>query len=202
MSLIEKPIVLSLNASWQAIGFLTPKQALVAMCGGVYGSKPPALALDLEIAEDGSLTYANPVDWETWLKLPVREADLSLSTARGAIRCPSVVIRPAFNQMPVKARKLSRRAILERDGFRCQYSGRQLPEKDLNLDHIIPRSKGGRSTWDNLVTSDKKINLKKGSKSNEEAGLVLTRKPFAPKALPVSYGIEPKHPHHRPFLSK
>lgn len=201
-SILEKPICLSLNKNWQALGFLTPKQALVAMCGGVYGGSPPALALDLAIGENGELTHAIPVDWDTWIKLPVRDSDFSLNTARGAIRCPLVVVRPGFSKLPSKAPRLTRKAILERDGFTCAYTGRKLPQSQLNVDHVIPRDRGGKDEWTNLVACDRKINSKKGNKLNSECGLSLPKAPKAPKALPVSYGIEPKHPCHRPFLSK
>lgn len=202
-SLLEKPICLSLNRNWCALGFLTPKAALVAMCGGVYGGTPPALALDLTIDELGNLIHATPTDWQGWIKLPVRSCDLALFTARGAIRCPTVIIRPAYGEMPLKAPKLSKRAILERDGFRCQYSGEVLPASKLNIDHVIPRDRGGRDEWSNLVACEKGINSNKGNRLNSEAGLVLTRIPKQPKPLPVSVSIgPPKRPEHVHFLLK
>lgn len=202
-SVLEKPLVLSLNRNWSALGYLTPKQALVAMCGGVYGGTPPALALDITIGEDGGLTHAIPVKWEDWVKLPVREADLSLSTAKGAIRCPMVIIRPGFAKQPLKTQKLSRKAIRERDGSRCQYTGEVIGPNDGNVDHILPRDRGGKDSWENLVWCKKEINSKKGNKLNEEAGLVLTRKPQAPKPLPVAATLgSGKRPEHRPFLIK
>lgn len=201
MSILDKPTVLSLNRNWVALGYLTPKQALVAMCGGVYGGSPPALALDMAIGENGGLTHAVAVDWETWLKLPVREGDYSLSTARGAIRCPLVVIRPGFAKQPLKTPRMSRNAILERDGHTCAYSGRKLPKDKLNIDHVVPKSRGGKDEWTNLVTCDKEINFKKGNKLNSEAKLVLTKVPRRPKPVPVAVTLgEGKHPSHRPFL--
>lgn len=199
-SILEKPICLSLNRNWVALGFLTPKQALVAMCGGVYGGTPPALALDLAVNEAGGLEYATPVDWNTWLRLPVRDGDLSLSTARGAIRCPLVVIRPGFAKQPLKTPRLSRNAILERDGFTCAYSGKRLPKEKLNIDHVIPRSRGGNDCWSNLVACDVEINFRKGNKLNPEAGLVLGKNPVEPKPVPVAVHLSAKMREHGPFL--
>lgn len=203
MSLLEKPLVLSLNRNWSALGYLTPKQALVAMCGGAYGGTPPALALDLTVSEDGSLEYARAVTWEEWLELPVRDSDLSLSTANGAIRCPVVIIRPGYAEQPLKMPRMSRNAILERDGYTCAYSGKKLPKEKLNLDHILPKSRGGKDSWENLVACDKDINFKKGNKLNSEAGLVLTKQPKAPRPIPVAATLgSGKRPEHAPFLIK
>jgi hypothetical protein len=167
-SILEKPLVLSLNRNWVALGFLSPKQALVAMCGGVYGGTPPALALDMEVDENGQLSYATPVDWETWISLPVRRGDLSLSTARGAIRCPLVIVRPGFAKQPVKTPRLSRQAIRERDGSHCQYTGEVVGPNEGTVDHIT--------------------------------GLVLRKKPTAPRPLPLSATIFAKRPEHKPFV--
>lgn len=200
-SVLDKPICLSLNRNWSALGWLSPKQALVAMCGGVYGGTPPALALDLLVGEDGNLEYATPVDWDTWIALPVREADLSLSTARGAIRCPLVVIRPGFAKQPLKTPRLSRQSIRERDRGICQYSGEHVGPEDGNLDHVIPRDKGGRDEWGNLVWCRKDINFKKGNRLNHEVGLNLISQPKAPKAVPIAVTLgSGKRPEHRPFL--
>lgn len=200
-SVLEKPLVLSLNRNWSALGYLTPKQALVAMCGGVYGGTPPALALDMEVDENGKLVYATAVTWDEWMKLPVREADLSLSTARGAIRCPMVIIRPGFAKQPLKTPRLSRQSIRERDNSRCQYTGEVIGPSDGNVDHVIPRDKGGKDEWDNLVWCKKDINFKKGNRLNHEVGLVLQKTPKAPKAVPVAVTLgSGKRPEHKPFL--
>ncbi len=91
-SLLDKPIVLSLNKMWQALGWITPRQAVVAMTGG-SGDTPPALGLCLTIDENGELVESFPMKWDEWVKLPVRDQDLSLMTSRGPIRVPTVVVR-------------------------------------------------------------------------------------------------------------
>ena len=201
--LLDKAIVLKLNASWQPIGWTTPRAAFVALCGGAYGGTPPALALSTAVNEDGDLIEAIPMRWEEWMKLEVRPSDLAINIKDRAIRCPTVIISPNYDKMPVVTIRLTKRAILERDNFTCGYSGEKLPASMLNVDHIDPRSRGGKDSWDNLVTCRKDINTWKGNRRNEEIGLKLKKKPHAPKQVPKSFTIrEAKRPEHLPFIRK
>jgi 5-methylcytosine-specific restriction endonuclease McrA len=68
-----------------------------------------------------------------------------------------------------------------RDGHQCQYCGRQLPVRDLNVDHVLPRSRGGGDTWENLVVSCRHCNLRKGCKTPDEANMRLVRRPTRPR---------------------
>jgi 5-methylcytosine-specific restriction endonuclease McrA len=81
--------------------------------------------------------------------------------------------------------KFNRRNIFARDESRCQYCGKKFPMPELSLDHVIPRSRGGRTTWDNVVCSCTRCNARKGGRLPEEAGLRLTRKPVKPRRSPV-----------------
>lgn len=200
-SIIDKYLVLKLNANWQPIGWTSPRKAFVDMCGGEYGGTPPALALDLTLDSNGGLESAVAVKWDAWKDLPVRECDLGVSTRSGAIRCPMVIVAPNYAQMPVIAPRLTKKGILERDGYRCAYTDEKLPASQLNIDHVLPRSRGGRDTWENLVACRKDINFKKGNKTNKEAKISLIRKPTAPKSVPKSFTIrEIKRPEHAPFI--
>jgi hypothetical protein len=208
-SLLNKPIVLVLNSAWQRIGWTTVKDAVIAMCGKPGGT-PPSRAIDLTLDANGELINAVEVEWTDWIKLPIRKGDLELTTARGAIRCPLVLVQPTFSEMPLRTPKLSNRAILERDGYVDQYTGEKLRPEEANVDHVIPRDvwkkrglKGSPNTFENMVCCHKKRNFNKGNKLNAAAGLVLMKKPKAPKRVPVSYLInEGKHPHHTPFITK
>lgn len=196
--------VLQLNANWQVIGIRSVREAVVALCSESDGQKP-ALALDIQMARDENgkdvLVYANPVPWEEWLLLPVREDDDFISTAHARIRVPTVIVAAHYNRIPLKKPRLSPGAIWERDQGTCQYSGRKLTRKEGNLDHVTPRDRGGRDEWTNLVLCDKEINSRKGNRLNSEVGLTLIRQPKAPAAVPVSASIkEAKHPTWAPFL--
>lgn len=82
--------------------------------------------------------------------------------------------------------KFSRINVYTRDGFRCQYCRKKCSMKGLNYDHVIPRSKGGKTVWDNIVTSCHPCNLFKDCRTPEQAGMRLLKKPVKPKSLPVS----------------
>ena len=81
--------------------------------------------------------------------------------------------------------KFNRRNVFARDANRCQYCNRRFPTSELTLDHVVPRSRGGGTTWDNLVCACVACNSRKGGRSPREAGLKLVRKPERPKRNPL-----------------
>jgi len=98
-----------------------------------------------------------------------------------------------FARVPKKRPKLCAKTIRERDGNRCQYTGKMLRPEEGSLDHVVPRSRGGKDAWENLVWSSKAVNTKKGNRLPHEAGLKLLTVPRAPKELPVSALIRNAH---------
>ena len=102
-----------------------------------------------------------------------------LHSARLAIRVPSVIRLLEYRRIPHQSRALSRKNILLRDRNICQYCGTVLSSNDLTLDHVLPRSRGGASTWENLVACCHVCNRKKGSRLPVEAGMKLLREPRA-----------------------
>jgi len=208
-ALLDKPIVLSLNRAWQVIGHRTVKQALVALNGG-SDDLPPALGLDIAYpkTDDDSWNFdrplfLNPVSWKEWVTLPIRDFDFVVNTPNLRIRVPTVVIATQFDQMPVRLPRVSRDAIFERDGGVCQYTGQFVGRGGGNLDHVVPRDRGGRDTFENLVWAKREVNSLKANRLPHEAGLRLLRRPKAPAPIPVVATIrEPKHPDWRHFLTR
>jgi 5-methylcytosine-specific restriction endonuclease McrA len=98
-------------------------------------------------------------------------------SARLAVRIPSVIRLTEFRRIPYQTRALSRKNILMRDRYTCQFCSRVLPAGELTLDHVIPRSRGGHTDWDNLVACCHSCNNRKGDRLPEEAGLRLMRPP-------------------------
>jgi len=180
--MLNKNIVLVLNRNWQAINIRTPQDAFCQMATNV------ATALDIE-GED----YIRPVKWDEWITLPIREQDNAVRTAHTAIRVPTVVVAVNFAKVPKKRPKLSARNIRERDDNRCQYTGRLLQPSEGSLDHVVPRSRGGADTWENLVWSAKEVNQRKADRLPHEAGLKLLSVPRAPKELPVTALLRNPH---------
>jgi 5-methylcytosine-specific restriction endonuclease McrA len=185
--ILNKSIVLVLNRNWQAINIRTPQEAFCQMATNV------ATALDIELADGVSAEALRPVTWDEWLTLPIRPQDNAVHTMRGAIRVPTVIVAMNFARVPKKRPKLSAKNIRERDGNRCQYTGKLLRPNEGSLDHILPRSRGGKDTWENLVWSCKDVNTRKGNRLPHEAGLKLLSVPRAPKELPASALIRNPH---------
>jgi 5-methylcytosine-specific restriction endonuclease McrA len=189
--ILNKVTVLVLNRNWQAINVRTPAEAFCQMAINA------ATGLDIE-GED----CMYPVPWDKWLTLPIRSHDNAVGTPRGFIRAPTVIVCVNYARVPQKRPKLSSRNIRERDGHRCQYTGRVLRAEEGSIDHVVPRSRGGKTTWENCVFASKEINTKKGNRLPHEAGLQLLTHPRAPRALPVTLTIRNAHdiPDWDPFL--
>src|SRR6266496_4828325 len=147
-----------------------------------------ATALEIEGGD-----HIRPVTWDEWITLPVRPQDNPVQTVRGPIRVPTVIVAVNFAKVPKKRPKLCAKTIRERDGNRCQYTGKLLAAAEGSLDHVLPRSRGGADTWENLVWSSKDVNARKGNRLPHEAGLKMLNVPRAPKELPVTALIRNAH---------
>ena len=109
----------------------------------------------------------------------------TIRMVEGAMRAPRVVVLCRYDRLPRRAVRFSRLNVYARDSHSCQYCGRQLARSELNLDHVIPRSLGGASTWDNVVCSCHRCNRIKGGRTPEAAGMLLRRRPFKPAWSPL-----------------
>ena len=139
---------LVLNRNLSPVQVTTVKRAIVLLYGGV------ALALD-EVGDS--------YDFEIWRGLPLRDDDDGIAIVGGALRAPRVVHLLRYDRTPRVTVRLTRRNLMFRDAHQCQYCGRRPPLRDLNIDHVLPRSRGGDDTWENLVTACRPCNLKKSS---------------------------------------
>ena len=180
--ILNKTIVLVLNRNWQAINIRTPADAFCQMATNV------ATALDIEGDE-----HIRPVKWDEWITLPIRPQDTAVRTPNREIRVPTVIVAVNFAKVPKKRPKLCAKNIRERDRNRCQYTGKLLHADEGSLDHVLPRSRGGADTWENLVWSSKDVNARKGNRLPHEAGLKLLHEPRAPKELPVTALLRNAH---------
>src|SRR5258707_11055908 len=172
MNILTKATVLVLNRNWQAINVRTPQEAFCMMATNV------ATGLESE-RED----HIRPVTWEEWITLPIREQDEAVHTVRGQIRVRTVIVAVNYAKVPKNRPKLCAKAIRERDDNRCQYTGRVLQPDEGSLDHVLPRSRGGKDAWENLVWSAKEVNQRKADRLPHEAGLKLLSTPRAPKEM-------------------
>ena len=140
-------------------------------------------------------------DFESWADLAAEEDSIGLVDR--AIRVPRVIILLAYDRLPRRYVRFSRFNIYARDQNRCQYCGRQFPRSELNLDHVVPRSRGGTSTWENVVCSCHRCNRLKGGHTPAEAHMRLVRPPRRPQWTPFmteTFSLR-RYKEWMPFLS-
>jgi 5-methylcytosine-specific restriction endonuclease McrA len=174
-------VVLVLNRNWQAIATITQEQALSRLVAGT------AKALWIDAQNFQALS------WDEWTALPVTADDRVIGTVKGKIRAPSIILLQRYDKVPMITLSFSLRNLWERDGGRCQYSGRLLAPGEGDIDHVIPRSRGGGNTWENCVLSDKSINRKKAARTPAEAGLRLLKAPTQPRTVPSTLRLRNIH---------
>lgn len=209
MGIENKLICLVLNSAWQPITHKTVKEAINNLCVCDENGKFKTFAIDVQYEmRDGEYDFSapsamNPITWDEWIKLPIRDFDFTISSPRMTIRVPTVIVESRYGKMPIKRPKLTKSNIWKRDNGVCQYTGRKLSKNDGNIDHVIPKCRGGKESWDNLVLCDKHLNEKKGHQIAKEVGLSLIKNPKEPLGLPASFYInEAKHADWSHFLLK
>lgn len=179
---LRQETVLVLNRCWQAIHVKSPAEAISMM----YDDSATGLNI---IGNDCMV----PLRWNDWVNLPYDENASYIKTVNGSIKIPKVIVLSKFDKVPRKRPKFTTRNIWIRDNGTCQYTGKKLNPNEGNIDHVLPKSRGGVTSWTNCVLSHKDINAKKADKTPEESGLKLLRKPSAPKDMPVTFYIRNKH---------
>lgn len=122
-------------------------------------------------------------DFADWASVSTLERE-AIGVIRGSVRVPRVILLVAFDRVPRREVRFSRHNIFMRDGNACQYCGRRKTRSELNLDHVVPRSRGGLTTWENIVCACLDCNRLKGGRSPEEAGMRLRRRPGRPAWTP------------------
>ncbi len=167
MSVVDTK-VLVLNRSFLPINTTTVRRAFCMVVSGV------ARIVDSQY---------RMFDFPSWAALSVEaenEKDV-IGLVDRFIRVPRVIVLMTYDRLPRREVRFSRHNIYARDNNTCQYCGEKKPRSELNLDHVIPRSQGGRTTWENVVCSCLECNRKKGGRRPEEAGMKLLKKPTRPK---------------------
>lgn len=180
--------VLVLNRSYLPIHVTSVRRAFALLYQGI------AKAVDEQY---------ETFDFDSWRELAVSADHDRIGIVDGVIRVPRVILLQAFDRVPRRHVRFSRINIYARDRNTCQYCGRRFPRSELNLDHVIPRSQGGRSTWENVVCSCIGCNRRKGGRTPVQARMHLVRRPARPRWSPVLgvLGGREGHPEWRPFLS-
>jgi 5-methylcytosine-specific restriction endonuclease McrA len=124
-------------------------------------------------------------DFESWRRVArLGDRDV-IGTPSGWIRVPRVIVLRVYDRIPRRHVRYSRANVFVRDKFTCQYCGVRPPRSQLNLDHVIPRSLGGQTTWENVVCSCVDCNRRKGGRTPEQARVRLQSRPTVPRWTPL-----------------
>jgi 5-methylcytosine-specific restriction endonuclease McrA len=138
--------------------------------------------------EDGKY---NTYDFESWTELSQLKREYEpdahewLRTVRYDIAVPRIIRLIFYDKLPRQEVKFNRRNIFARDRSSCQYCGKHFMTSELSIDHIVPRSQGGKETWDNVVCCCLKCNVRKGGRTPDQASMKLITKPVRPKRSPI-----------------
>ena len=163
--------VLVLNRHFQPIHVTNAKRAFSLLYLGV------ARVIDREF---------KTFDFDSWAQLSEEMASGDvIKTVSGAIRIPRVIVLQLYDRIPKTKVRFSRHNIYMRDGNTCQYCAQELPRSELNLDHVVPRAQGGRTTWENVVCCCIDCNLTKAARTPDQAGMKLLKLPVRPRWTPT-----------------
>ena len=172
--------VLVLNKFYNPVNIINAKRAFSMLFSSIA---------EVITVEDESYYNYNFLSWAEFSEYKKSFEDSQehewVYTPNLTLLVPRVVRLMAYDRIRINKVRLTRRNIYYRDHNTCQYCGKRFKTKDLNVDHVIPRSRGGRDTWENLVCACVRCNIKKGSKLPREAGMRLVKHPARPRLNPL-----------------
>jgi 5-methylcytosine-specific restriction endonuclease McrA len=166
--------VLVLNSLYQAVQVTGVRRAFRLFYSG------RARALDPDF-----VSY----DFDNWCDVAPRAGEPVIRTPTRRIIIPRVIQLVQYDKLPSREVRFTRRNIFYRDRNHCQYCGKVFPQTSLNLDHVIPLSRGGTSNWENVVCACQRCNTAKGARTPSEAGMRLVRAPRKPAGVPMLRSI-------------
>jgi len=128
---------------------------------------------------------------DSWRELSALRAELAgpdedwIRAVGYDLQAPRVIRLVSCDRSPRQGLRFNRRNVFARDGNLCQYCGRHFPTSELSLDHVVPRSRGGMTSWENIVCACVACNVRKGGRTPQEARMQLVRQPVKPKRSPL-----------------
>lgn len=191
MSVLYTP-VLKLNKNWQPIGECNVRKAIEDLSAG---------AVTAIYIKNGEFS---PLRWRDWLNLKIQADDEVIHSPRMPVKVPRVVVCVNFDKLFVDEPKLNIKNLRERDNDTCILTGRKLKPCEMSMEHIIPESQNGPTTWENIGLCHRDVNSKRGNMSYERFGKQPLWKPFAPRAKKPEEKIENRfnYPEWEFFLKK
>jgi 5-methylcytosine-specific restriction endonuclease McrA len=171
--------VLVLNRFYMAVHVISVRRAFCLLC------KELAEVITIDDGQYVSFNFASWREVSEARALYKEPDDDFIRTVQFEIQVPRIIRLLTYDRFPRQKVKFNRKNLFARDGNRCQYCGKKFPTTELSLDHLVPRSRGGRATWDNIVCACLRCNVRKGGRTPREAGMRLIRDPVEPKTSPV-----------------
>jgi 5-methylcytosine-specific restriction endonuclease McrA len=168
--------VLVLNRLWQAVNVCTVERALTLLFTGH--------AAVVHQDDDNNFNTFSFSEWRSFSDAAGFGDPEAVKSISLRVRIPRVILLLFFDRMPNKDVKFTRQNVFERDKNTCQYCGHKYDRKELNIDHVVPRQRGGLTTWTNVVCSCIDCNSRKANRTPEEAGIRLIRRPKKPRWRP------------------
>ena len=171
--------VLVLNRHYQALRVVQAKRAFSLLFR--------RLAEVVAVEQDTYNTY----DFQSWAEVSELRRQFApdghdwVHTVRLTIAVPRIIRLLFYDRLPRQQVKFNRRNIYARDHSRCQYCGKRYPSSELSLDHVVPRSRGGKTVWGNVVCCCTSCNVKKGGRLPAQAGMKLITRPVKPRRSPL-----------------
>lgn len=173
MSATLRSPVLVLNKSWAPVNTVTLEDAIVTLFKTEKNGEPKARIVEYPSYQ----TFT----WQDWANLKTSVDDKVIRSQNLVFRVPEIIVLSRYNKLPTPKCHFSRRNLYKRDNYACQYCSKKLPSSELTIDHVMPTSRGGHSTWENCVLACVSCNSKKANRTPEEAHMKLLRKPKRPR---------------------
>jgi 5-methylcytosine-specific restriction endonuclease McrA len=188
--------VLVLNRFYMAIRVVNVRRALTLLYRG---------CAEVITIEEGS--YAN-YEFDAWcevsqlLSLEKQPDEDYLQAVNFEIQVPRIVRLTRYDRLPKTSVRFNRKNLFARDDHRCQYCGQDRPASQLSLDHVVPRSHGGKTTWENIVCCCMQCNSRKGGRTPSQAGMKLLTEPSKPRSNPaMSFSLDdPRYASWKTFV--
>ncbi len=172
MSVLTRRKVLVLNKNWQPVSAVSLKKAIKLLFPMKANGTPKARIIE----PDSYQTFS----WEDWSKLKPEIDEEQLRAGNYSFKIPEIILLSNYDKQIRQEVHFSRRNLYKRDELTCQYCGKQPGIMGCNIDHVIPRSKGGQSSWENCVLSCIECNSRKANRTPKEAHMKLLRQPVKP----------------------
>ena len=171
MSKILQRPTLVLNRNWQPVNVATVARALLMVWNETARIVDPA---DYQL-----------YDWADWARLNPDRDEPFVQAVRQRLRVPEVIALTDYDRLPSGAVTFSRRNVFKRDRYTCQYCNEQPGSDELTIDHVVPRSQGGESSWTNCVLACLECNSRKADRTPDQAKMVLRKQPVRPEWRPL-----------------